>query len=123
MNKRIWTGLLVGLLAAFALLAVGVGAYHAGENSSEPVATAVPGGPAEVVRIADHGHWRGGPPFGFLFPLLIIALIAVLVAGRRRAYWGGDGGYCGPAGRDAVLADWHRRAHAEQDDTPAGKDG
>lgn len=121
MSRRLWTGLLVGLLGAVALLAVGVGAYHAGENHSERVATVAPGAAGEVVRVMDYGHWRGGPPFGFLFPLLIIGIIVVLVAGRRRAYWGGGPGYCGPGswgpgpgpGRDAGLADWHRRAHGD----------
>jgi hypothetical protein len=108
MSKRLWTGLLVGLLAALALLTIGVGAYNAGERHSEPVATVVPGATGEVVRVVDYGHWRGGPPFGFLFPLLIIGLVVLLVAGRRRAHWGG---HCG--GREAMLADWHRRAHSE----------
>ena len=122
MSKRLWTGLLVGLLGAMALLAVGVGAYHAGENNSEPVAAVAPGAAGEVVRIVDYGHWRGGPPFGFLFPLLIIGIIVVLVAGRRRAYWGGGPGYCGPDGsRDAMLSDWHQRAHAQPKDAPPGE--
>ena len=57
--------------------------------------------------MVDYGHWRGGPPFGFFFPLLIIGLIVVLVAGRRRAYWGGGPGYCGPAlGRAAGTPCW-----------------
>ena len=124
MSKRLWTGLLVGLLGAMALLAVGVGAYHAGENHSEPAATVVPGAAGaagEVVRVVDYGHWRGGPPVGFLFPLLIIGLIVVLVAGRRRAYWGhpGWGGPCGAGGRETMLSDWHRQAHAEPRETQA----
>jgi hypothetical protein len=124
MSKRLWTGLLVGLLGAMALVAVGVSAFHAGERHSEPVATVVPGATGaggEIVRVVDYGHWRGGPPFGFLFPLLIIGIIAVLVAGRRRAYWGGGPGYCGPgwgAGRDGMLADWHRRAHGDDGGSP-----
>jgi hypothetical protein len=124
MSKRLWTGLLVGLLGAMALLAVGVGAFHAGERHSEPVATVIPGttgAGGEVVRVVDYGHWRGGPPFGFLFPLLIIGIIAVLVAGRRRAYWGGGPGSCGPGwggGRDTMLADWHRRVHGDDGGLP-----
>jgi hypothetical protein len=120
MSKRMWTGLVVGLLAALALVAVGVGAYHAGQDHDVAVAT-VPGAAGEVVRVVDYGHWRGGPPFGFLIPLLVIGLIVVLVAGRRRASWGpqggpyGPGGWgaCGPGGKEAMLADWHRRVHGE----------
>ena len=123
MSKRMWTGLVVGLLAALALVAVGIGAYHVGRDHDVAVAT-VPGAAGEVVRVVDYGHWRGGPPFGFLIPLLVIGLIVVLVAGRRRAYWGGPsgpgwgpggwgGGPGGPGDRDAMLTDWHRRAHGE----------
>lgn len=128
MSRRLWTGLLVGLLAALALVAVGVGAFHAGEHHT--VATVVPaaplaGAPGESVRVIGYGHWGpwGGPPFGFLFPLLIIGLIVVLVAGRRHAYWGRPWGPgpCG-AGPWGPLADWHDRAHAERGGDPAGKD-
>ncbi|MEW6474695.1 MAG: hypothetical protein AB1679_20775 [Actinomycetota bacterium] len=131
MSKRLWTGLLVGLLGAMALVAVGVGAYHAGQDH-EAVVTTVPGAAGEVVRVVNYGHWRGGPPFGFLFPLLIIGLIVLLVAGRRRAYWGRPwgpgpwgagpagwgGGPCGPAGKEAALSEWHQRVHAEAGTTP-----
>jgi len=131
MSRRLWTGLLVGLLAAAGLLAVGVGAYHAGEHHSAPVATVVPGtGTATapdgtVVHVVGWDRWHGGPPFGFLFPLLLIGLIVLLIAGRRRAYWGhawGPGnwgpGNWGPGG----LAEWHRRAHDEHAGPPAGQD-
>ncbi|HEV7685663.1 MAG TPA: hypothetical protein VGQ80_03785 [Acidimicrobiia bacterium] len=128
MSRRMWTGLLVGLLVAIGLVAGGAGAYHAGERDSGPVATVVPGtgvaAPDGTVRVIGYDHWRGGPPFGFPFPLLFIGLIVLLVTGRRRAYWGrphgpwyGPGGWGGPGGpeggRETMLADWHRRAHGE----------
>jgi hypothetical protein len=122
MSKRLWTGLLVGVIGAMALVAVGVGAFHAGERHEVTTVAPVAGAPGEVVRVVGYGHggpW-GGPPFGFLFPLLIVGLIVLLVAGRRRAYWGhvhGPGPW-GPGGRDAALADWHQRAHAEPKETP-----
>ncbi|MGH9010703.1 MAG: hypothetical protein ACRDYF_12775 [Acidimicrobiia bacterium] len=135
MSKRLWTGLLVGVLGAMALVAVGVGAFHAGERHTVTTVAPVVGTPGEAVRVVGYGHWGpgwGGPPFGFLFPLLIIGLIVLLVAGRRRAYWGrpwgpgpwgaGPGGWaggpCGPGGKDAALADWHQRAHAGPQDAP-----
>jgi hypothetical protein len=129
MSRRLWTGLLVGVIAALALVAVGVGAFHAGETHSVVTTVApVAGAPGETVRVVGYGHWGpwGGPPFGFLFPLLFIGLIIVLLAGRRRAYWGRPGGpgACapdrwGPAG----FADWHQQAHSEQEESTAGKDG
>jgi hypothetical protein len=129
MSRRLWTGLLVGLVAAIGLLAVGAGAYHAGEHHSAPAATVAPGTATTpdgtVVRVVGIDHWRGGPPFGFLFPLLFIGLIVALVAGRRRAYWGRPGGP-GAYG----FAEWHRHAHEEQpahEDhhaaPPSGQDG
>jgi len=89
MSRRVWTAVLVGVIAAIALVAVGVGAFHAGESHSVVTTVApVAGAPGETVRVVGYGHWGpwGGPPFGFLFPLLFIGLIVVLVAGRRRAY-------------------------------------
>ena len=135
MSRRLWTGLLVGLLGAMALVAVGAGAFHAGERHTVTTTVApVVGAPGETVRVVGYGHWGwGGPPFGFLFPLLIIGLIIVLVAGRRRAYWGhhygpgpwggGWGGPCGPGGREAALADWHQRAHSGAPEAPPGTPG
>jgi hypothetical protein len=140
MSRRLWTGLLVGVLGAMALVAVGVGAFHAGERHTAVTTVApVVGAPGETVRVVGYGHWGpwGGPPFGFLFPLLVIGLIVVLVAGRRRAYWGRPygpgpwgagpgawaGGPCGPGGRDAGLADWHERAHAGEPGATTGSPG
>jgi len=124
MSRRLWTGLLVGLVAALGLLAVGVGAYHAGEHHAEPVATVGPGSgtattpDGTVVRVVGYDRWRGGPPFGFLFPLLIIGLIVLLVTGRRRAYWGRPWGP-GPYG----FTEWHRQAHEQHAPPPSGQDG
>ena len=133
MSRRLWTRLLVGLLAALGLAVVGIGAYHAGERRDAHVATVVPGTamttPDGTVRVVGVDHWRGGPPFFFpFFPLLFIGLIVLLIAGRRRAYWGGAfgpgwGGPCGPNGpdREAMLRDWHKRLHGESDAPPANQ--
>ena len=126
MSKRLWTGLLVGVIAAVALVAVGVGAFHAGQSHeiTTTVAPVVGGAPGETVRAVGYGHWGpwgGGPRFGFLIPLLFIGLIVLLIAGRRRAYWGGPYGPCGPGERQAMLHDWHRQAHAEQSGAAPGE--
>jgi hypothetical protein len=121
MSKRLWTGLLVGLLAAIGVLAVGVGAYHAGERHDDRVATVVPGtavaSPDGTVRVVGVDHWRGGPPFFFFpfFPLLFIGLIVLLIARLR--------GPCGPdgSGREAMLKNWHERLHAESNPPPANQ--
>jgi hypothetical protein len=117
MNRRVLTGVLAGLLAMTALVGVAVTAFHAGRDRV-PMEVVGPGG--EAVRVVGYPHW--GPPFGFffpLFPLLVLGLVLFLVFGRRRAGWGGYGP-CGPGswgpgggpgGREAMLADWHRRLH------------
>lgn len=48
-------------------------------------------------------------------------MIVLLVAGRRRAYWGWPWGPCGPGGQQSMLADWHQRAHAGQTEPPPGQ--
>ena len=138
MSKRLWTGLLAGVLGATALVAVGVGAFHAGQRHEITTVAPTTDVAGETVRVVGYGHhWGpgwGGPPFGFLFPLLIIGLIVLLVAGRRRAYWGGRHGYayggpggwggpCGPGGKEAALADWHQKAHAGAPEAPPGPPG
>lgn len=138
MNRRVWTGVVAGVLAAAVLLTVGVGAYRAGQDD-EVVARTVEGD--EVVRVVDHG--RDFFPGFFLFPLLIIGVIFLVArAGRHRGYgpWGAGGpgwgpGYRGGPGRgpwgggcdpEAGMREWHRRLHEEEAeeappaDTPPG---
>jgi hypothetical protein len=134
MNRRVWTGVVAGVLAAAVLLTVGIGAYQAGRDD-EVVTRTVDGG--EVVRVVDHG--RDFFPGFFLFPLLIILLVVLLVRGGRRhwyrpygpggvggpggpgwgpGYWGGGPGRgaWGSAGcdPDAGMREWHRRMHEEE---------
>jgi hypothetical protein len=124
MNRRVWTGVVAGVLAAAVLLTVGIGAYQAGRDD-EVVTRTVDGG--EVVRVVDHG--RDFFPGFFLFPLLIILLVVLLVrAGRRSwyrpygpggpggpgwgpSYWGGGPGRWDP---EAGMREWHRRMHEEE---------
>ena len=107
MNRRVWTGVLAGVLAASVLLGVAGAAYRVGQ-SHEVVTRTV--GDGEVVRVVGGHGWGHGPGGGFLlFPLLTILLVFLLVRGWR----GGDGnGYrgCGP-GRDERFDEAHRRAH------------
>jgi hypothetical protein len=128
MNRRVWTGVVAGVLAAAVLFTVGIGAYQAGQDD-QVVTRTVEGG--EVVRVVDHG--RDFFPGFFLFPLLIIALVVLLARGGRRHWYrpygpGGPGGpgwgpgyWSGGPGRgpwgaggcdpDAGMREWHRRMH------------
>jgi hypothetical protein len=129
MNRRIWTGVFAGVLAASVLLSVGLGAYRAGQHHE--VVTRV-AGDGEVVRVVDGDGWRHGPGPGFLlFPLVGIGLIVLLVGRHRGAhgYGGYGGGWCGPGpgagwgpesreARESRIEDWHRRAHGESPAAP-----
>ncbi|MGH9209902.1 MAG: hypothetical protein ACRD2C_04380 [Acidimicrobiales bacterium] len=137
MNRRIWTGVVAGVLAAAALLTVGIGAYQAGRDD-EVVTRVVEDG--EVVRVVNDG-WNRGPGFGFfLFPLLLILLVVFIARGRG---WGGGwhrrygpygppgrrpDGYGDPSGRWAcdpgdpedTFDEWHRRSH-ERAESPEAR--
>ena len=130
MNRKVWTVVLAGVLAASVLLSVGLGAYRAGQR--DEVVTRV-AGDGDVVRVIDDGRWGHGPgPGFFLFPLLGIGLVVLLVSRGRRA-GGYGGGWCGPgpgAGwtpetrtPEARMEDWHRRAHEEPSPTPPAPSG
>lgn len=141
MNRRIWTGVVAGVLAAAVLLTVGIGAYRAGQDDelvTRVVSEGEPGRSGEVVRVVgDHHGWGPGPgPFFFLFPLLVIGLIVLLVRRGSRPGWGhgwGHGGPgwhrpYGPGDRSGWFDEWHRRAHEEaeanpSDDRPAPPSG
>ena len=108
-NRRIWTGILAGVVAATVLLGVAGAAYRAG-RAHEVVTRTV--GDGEVVRVIGGYGW-GGPGWGhgggyFLLPLLTILLVVLAF----RAFRGGAGGYgpCGP-GPDPRFEEHHRRAH------------
>lgn len=113
MNRRVWAGAAAGVFAAMVLLAVGLGAYRAGQEH-EIVTRAV--GDGEMVRVIGHG-WSYGPgPGFFLFPLLGILLVVLLVRGFRRGngWHGGAGSGYGPwahGGPPPAFEEWHRRAH------------
>lgn len=130
MNRRIWTGVVAGVLAAAVLLTVGIGAYRAGQDDevvTRVVSDGEPGG--EVVRvIGDHRDFGPGP-FFFLIPLLVIVLVVLLArraSGHRWGHgWGhggpgwhrpyGPGPGYGPGDRSAWFDEWHRRAHEEDE--------
>jgi len=130
MNRRVWTGVIAGVLAAIVLLSVGVGSYRAGQDD-EIVTRTVDSD--QVVRVVDHG--RGFFPGFFFFPLLLILLLFVVARGGRRHWyghgyrggWGPGPGWhgggwgprpWGPDGPDspgddpeARWREWHRRQH------------
>ena len=112
MERRVWTGVLAGVLAASVLGGVALGAYRAGQDRE--VVTRV-AGDGEVVRVIDGHRWGHGPGPGFLLiPLAVVATV-FLVRGWR----GGPGGWHGPygpapwshGGPEEAFRDWHRRAH------------
>ncbi len=110
MNRKVWTGILAGVLAATVLLGVAGVAYRAGQ-SHEVVTRTV--GDGEVVRVVGGYGWGHGPGWhgpGFFLPLLTILLVFLLF----RAFRGGYG--CGP-GPGGHFEERHRRAH---EPVPAG---
>lgn len=115
MNRRVWTGVVAGVLAATVLLSVGLGAYRAGQDHEVVTRTV---GDGQVVRVIDGHGWGYGPgPGFFLIPLLGIVLVVLLLRGRR-GYGGWHGPYGGgppwaQEGREAAFQEWHRRAHED----------
>ena len=112
MNRRMWTGILAGVLAATVLLGVAGAAYQAGQRHEVVTRTV---GDGEVVRVVGGYGWGYGPGWGhggfFLFPLLLTVLVVLLLV---RAFRGGYG-YRGPGGggcRSDRFEEQHRRAHA-----------
>ena len=113
MNRRVWTGILAGVLAATVLLGVAGVAYDAGQRTEVVTRTI---GDGEVVRVVGGYGWGHGHGGGFfLFPLLLTGLLVFLLV---RAFSGGrwGGGYrgCWPD-HDRGFEERHRRAHAGRD--------
>lgn len=112
----------VTVLLILAGIAIGVGAYHAGQLHSLTEA----GQTVQVVHVVGPGY--GFFPFGILlFPLFLFAvfmLLRVAFWGRR---WGGPGhrggpGHMGPGSwggdRSKMIEDWHRRQHEQASGSP-----
>lgn len=100
--------------------AIGWGVYAAGVErgrdqgeraaataSVEEGATSAETAGGDRVVVVDGRGYRDGPGF-FLFPLLVIGVIAL----ARRGRWGGPGPW-GPPQREWAADEWHRRAHGE----------
>ena len=114
MERRVWTGVLAGVLAATLVGGVALGAYRAGQEREVVTRVASDG---EVVRVIDGHGWRHGPGPGlFLIPLAVV-LTVLLVRNRP----GGPGGWrppygsgpWGSGGPEDAFREWHRRAHDE----------
>lgn len=106
------TAIAVLVLVILAGVAIGVGAYHAGETHGLTEA----GHASQVVRVVDRGEFF---PFGlFLFPLFffgVFFLVRLAFWGRRwggpgRGHWGNEGW---PNGRGTRFEEWHRRQHEQ----------
>lgn len=110
MNRRVWTGILAGVLAATVLLGVAGAAYRAGQGREVVTRTV---GDGEVIRVIGGYGWGAGPGWGhggfFLFPLLLTVLLVLLLVRAFRG--GGYGGRFWPD-RHASFEEHHRRAHA-----------
>ena len=121
MNRRMWTGILAGVLAATVLLGVAGAAYNAGQRTDVVTRTV---GDGEVVRVVGGYGWGHGPGGGFfVFPLLLtILLVFLLVRAFGGGRWRGGYGGCGPD-RDGGFEERHRRAHAGADDALKGPRG
>ena len=117
MNRRVWTGVIAGVLASLLLLGVATTAYEVGQRHEVVTRTI---GNGEAVRVVGDGWGYGHAGFGFfffLFPLLILFLLFLAFRGRRGWYGGGPGRYwgggygCAP-GRPG-FEEQHRRAHEQ----------
>jgi hypothetical protein len=126
------------VILAGLLVALGAGIYTAGLNAG---ATSVSASGAVVapVHVVTYGWGFGGAIFGFFGFLLLLFLVIGLL---RFAFWGGRGRGHGWGGRyyggwggpypteggerpchpaEAMLDDWHRRAHGEPPGTESGR--
>jgi hypothetical protein len=119
MNNSIRWAVLVGALLL--ACAVGFWSYQAGmahgiEQSGKLVAPPPGAYPYPYPYYGWHRPWG----FGFFFgPLFFLAFWLIFVRGLfwRRRY--GYGGGCGPRGRFDRLEEWHRQAHAREDEARA----
>lgn len=116
MSRRVWTGVLAGLLAAGVLLGVAGGAYRAGQHHEVVTRTVTDG---QAVRVVDGHGWGFWPGPGLiLFPLLVIGVVLLVSRARPWRHGGWYGPYgpgpWGPGGHGGGWDDWHRRAHEEQ---------
>jgi hypothetical protein len=113
MNRKWLAGIAAGLLVTAALVAVGVGAYRAGERNAEDgevVGELVRSGESTARTVIIDDGWHRGPGFfpGFVvFPLIVIGIV-LLVASRRNGR-----GWSGRGYTEVELAEWHRKAHGE----------
>jgi hypothetical protein len=104
MNRRMWIGILTGVVAAMVVLGVAGAAFKGDDDHDEVTRTVPVGGTGEVRVVGDDDRDEEHKGF-FLLPLLLIPLVVLGVAAAR----GGFGN--GHHGRDASFEEQHRRAH------------
>jgi hypothetical protein len=125
--RRGW-GVLAAVIGVLLIVAVAVGAYHAGVDSG--ITRGADAGHVVEVVGPGYGYWHGGFfPFGLLFfPLVVVGIVLLArfaLGGPRGWGHGWDHGH-GPHGPwpderarfEERFGEWHRRQHEQGDASP-----
>ena len=141
MNRRSGLGIVVALVLLLGAIGLGALAFNAGFSQGVVQGASVVA-PEGGTQLPLYGRGLGffyPRPFGFgfgLFGLLFFGFFILLVVGLvRRVFWHGPmgpGGWWGRMGGPAhpdqgaagvppMFQEWHRRAHAHENEPPVGE--